>query len=134
MMPYLPNQVSHYLILLVAIISDFTVIKILRDLQKNLSEILKLLLEHPDGWSSEYFLYLSLGNLIIYLYQIDHICDLTALFQFYYLYLPAFPGYARFPTECKCSLPYSQYLGLFIHTHMRHLWLIYLIITSSVLY
>ena len=80
----------HYLLLIVAIVIP-TVIKIWRDLQ-NLSEILKLLLEHPDGWSSEYFQYLSLGNLIIHLYQIDHICDLTALFQFYYLYLPAFPG------------------------------------------
>ena len=73
MMPYLPNQVSHYLILLVAIISDFTVIKILRDLQKNLSEILKLLLEHPDGRSSECFQYVYLGNSIIHSYQIDYI-------------------------------------------------------------
>ena len=79
MMPYLPNQVSRYLILLVAIVSDLTVIKILRDLQKNLSEILKLLLERPDGWSDGCFLYLFAETLIIHPDQTDSTHTLTSL-------------------------------------------------------
>ena len=47
-MPYLLDMALHYPILIVAIVSNFIVIKIWRDLQ-NLSEILKLLLEQPDG-------------------------------------------------------------------------------------
>ena len=124
MMPISINMAMHYLMLIMAIVSSLPVLKIWRDLQ-NLSEILKLLLENPDGWSNGCFPYLCVENSTIHLYQKNSTCTSTALSYFSHPRLPAFSGLAWFFTEYKYFLflfpIFGHWIDLFVPTHTRHL-------------